>query len=153
VRRTWRRPARIAPGSRTAGGGACRARGSIDQSATIIATKVSRLRPKAGTTPKPAISRPAIAGPTIRATSMITLFRLTALTSRSGPTISITKLCRVGLSTLFTVPTRKTATYTIQTCSTPKAVIKKRPRAGSIISVWVTKSSCRFGRRSASTPP
>ena len=49
-----------------------------------------------------------MAGPMIRAVSMITLFRLTALTRRSGPTISITKLCRVGLSTQLTAPKRKT---------------------------------------------
>ena len=39
----------------------------------------------------------------------MTLLRLTALTTRSGPTISITKLCRVGLSTALTVPRTKTS--------------------------------------------
>ena len=57
----------------------------------------------------PAISSPPIAGPTIRADWTMTLLRLTALTTRSGPTISITKLCRVGLSTALTQPIAKTA--------------------------------------------
>jgi hypothetical protein len=39
----------------------------------------------------------------------MTLLRLTALTTRSGPTISKTKLCRVGLSTALTLPIAKTA--------------------------------------------
>ena len=56
-----------------------------------------------------AIRTPASAGPTMRADWTMTLLRLTALTTRSGPTISITKLCRVGLSTALTAPRAKTA--------------------------------------------
>ena len=52
--------------------------------------------------PNVAIRIPAMAGPIIRALCTITLFRLTAFTTRSGPTISITKLWRVGLSIAFT---------------------------------------------------
>jgi hypothetical protein len=70
---------------------------------------VRAFRPKQATTPKAAISRPATAGPTMRAACTMTLLRLTALTRRSGPTISITKLCRVGLSTALTEPIAKTA--------------------------------------------
>ena len=44
---------------------------------------------KQGTTPTVAISIPASAGPTIRAAWTMTLLRLTALTTRSAPTISI----------------------------------------------------------------
>ena len=39
----------------------------------------------------------------------MTLLRLTALTTRSAPTISITKLWRVGLSTELTAPRAKTS--------------------------------------------
>ena len=131
----------------------CRPRGSIPQRATIIATKVSALSAKQGTTPKPAISSPATAGPTIRAICTITLLRLTALTTRSGPTISITKLCRVGLSTALTLPIAKTARKTIHGSTTPVAVTAKRPTAGIAISAWVVISSRRFGMRSASSPP
>ncbi len=82
---------------------------SIPQRAKIIAPKVSALSAKQGTTPTVAIRIPASAGPTIRAICTITLLRLTALTTRSEPTISITKLWRVGLSTALTVPIAKTA--------------------------------------------
>ncbi len=64
---------------------------------------------KQGPTPTPAIRMPASAGPTSRADWTMTLLRLTALTTRPGPTISITKLCRVGLSTELTAPIASTA--------------------------------------------
>jgi hypothetical protein len=108
---------------------------------------------KQGTTPKPAISSPAIAGPTIRAAWTMTLLRLTAFTTRSAPTISITKLCRVGLSTALTRPIRKTARKTIQGTTIPVAVTASRPIAGIAISVWVMISSRRFDIRSAIRPP
>jgi len=114
---------------------------------------VSALRAKQGSTPKPTISRPAIVGPIRRPAWISTLLRLTALTRRSGPTISIAKLCRVGLSTALTLPRRKTRTNTIQGATAPLAVTASSTRAGAAISAWVTISSLRFGKRSASTPP
>ena len=57
---------------------------------------------------------PAIAGPSIRAHWTITLLSATALTTRSAPTISKTKLWRVGLSTELTVPRTKASATTIQ---------------------------------------
>jgi hypothetical protein len=63
---------------------------------------------KQGATPQPAITTPAMAGPAIRAVCTSTLFRLTALTTRSEPTISITKLWRVGLSSALIVPRAST---------------------------------------------
>ncbi len=65
-------------------------------SAAIITVKLSAFRAKQGSGPTVAISTPAIAGPITRAECTRTLFRLTALTTRSPPTISITKACRVG---------------------------------------------------------
>ena len=115
--------------------------------------KVSALTAKQGTTPKAAIVIPASAGPTIRAAWTMTLLRLTALTTRSGPTISKTKLCRVGLSTALAEPIAKTARKTIQGATTPVAVTAKRKRAGIAISSWVVISSWRLGKRSASSPP
>ena len=44
------------------------------------------------------MTRPATAGPTSRAPLKIVEFRLTALASRSGPTISETNDCRTGAS-------------------------------------------------------
>ena len=64
---------------------------------------------KQASTPAVAIRTPPIAGPAIRALWTMTLLRLTALTTRSGPTISKTKLCRVGLSTALTAPRAKTS--------------------------------------------
>jgi hypothetical protein len=75
----------------------------------IMATKERALRAKHGCTPTVAINTPASAGPAIRAEWTRTLFRLTALTTRSAPTISKTKLCRVGLSMALTEPRAKTA--------------------------------------------
>ena len=55
-------------------------------------------------TPASAISAPAAAGPMIRELWTITEFSDTALTTRSGPTISITNAWRAGLSTALTAP-------------------------------------------------
>ena len=94
---------------------------------------------------------PAPAGPRMRAEWMIALSRLTALTTRSGPTISIVKLCRVGLSTAFTEPRTKTSAFTSAT--SPLTVMPQRTRAGTAISICVTISRFRLGKRSASKPP
>ena len=89
----------------------------------------------------------------MRAICTMTLLRLTALTTRSGPTISKTKLCRAGLSIALTLPIAKTARKTIQGATMPVAVTAKRPIAGIAISACVAISSRRRGMRSASTPP
>ena len=99
------------------------------------------------------MTSPAAAGPTMRAEWTSALLRLTALTSRSAPTISIAKLWRVGLSTALTEPRAKTSAQTIQGSTVPAAVIAHRIRAGRAMSVWVTISSERLGSRSASRPP
>ena len=127
--------------------------GSIRQSARIIAAKVSELRAKQGPTPAIAMTRAASAGPTRRAEWISTLLRLTALTTRSGPTISIAKLCRVGLSIALTEPRTKTSASTIHASTAPAETIAKRARAGNTISAWVTISNRRLSKRSASSPP
>ena len=58
--------------------------------------KLAALSAKQGSTPMVAIRTPAKAGPITRALCTRTLFRLTALTTRSEPTISMTNACRVG---------------------------------------------------------
>ena len=60
-------------------------------------------------TPAKAMTAPALAGPTIRALWTMTEFSETALTTRSAPTSSMTKLWRVGLSTALTAPRTKTS--------------------------------------------
>ncbi len=121
--------------------------------ARIIAAKVAALIKKQGATPTVRISAPPAAGPKIRAAWIKTLLRPTALTTRSAPTISITKLWRVGLSTELTAPRAKTSANTIHGSTVPEAVSPQSASAGSAIAVWVTASSLRFGQRSARTPP
>ena len=72
-----------------------------------MATKDSALRAKQVLTPAKAMTAPALAGPTIRALWTTTEFSETALTTRSAPTSSMTKLWRVGLSTALTVAARR----------------------------------------------
>ena len=60
-------------------------------------------------TPSSAITTPANAGPRMREVWMITEFSATALTTFSGPTISIAKLWRAGLSTALTAPRTNTS--------------------------------------------
>ena len=65
--------------------------------------------PNAQAAPATVISTPATAGPTVRASWKLPEFSETALrTSRCG-TISLTNVCRVGLSTTVTRP-RQNAT-------------------------------------------
>jgi hypothetical protein len=114
---------------------------------------VSALSAKQGPTPTIAIAIAASAGPTRRAEWIRTLLRLTALTTRSGPTISIAKLCLVGLSIALTLPRKKTSASTIQGWTVPAATIANRASAGSAITACVTISSRRLSKRSARRPP
>ena len=125
----------------------------MPRSATIMAAKVSELSRKQVAIPTVAISTPATAGPKMRAAWIRALFRPTAFTTRSDPTISVTKLWRVGLSTAFTAPRANTRPKTIQASTRPPAVRPQRSSAGMAMSAWVTRSSRRFERRSASSPP
>ena len=74
-----------------------------------MATKESALSAKQVPTPAMAITAPAVAGPMIRALWTMTEFSETALTTRSAPTSSMTKLWRVGLSTALTAPRTRTS--------------------------------------------
>ena len=100
------------------------------------------------------MTAPALAGPMIRALWTMTEFSETALTTRSAPTSSMTKLWRVGLSTALTAPRTKTSAQTIERRRpSPPTVSAKSVSAGSAMSAWVTMSTRRLGRRSASSPP
>ena len=74
----------------------------IIDSATITAAYDAALMKKHVATPSVRMSTPPMAGPITRAEFISTLFRLTALGSRSRPTISDTNVWRAGLSTRFT---------------------------------------------------
>ncbi len=125
----------------------------MPQSATIIAPNDSALSRKHGPTPSSAITAPAAAGPTIRALWTITEFSATALTVRSGPTSSVTKLWRAGLSRALIAPRTNTSAKTIQTSTEPPTTSAHSASDGRAISACVTSSSLRLLMRSASTPP
>ena len=108
---------------------------------------------KHGPTPSSAITAPAAAGPRMRAVWITTELSATALTTRSGPTISNTKLCRAGLSTALIAPRANTSAYTIHSSTDPFTVRAHSAKAGSAISDCVTISKRRLGIRSASRPP
>ncbi len=59
---------------------------------------------KAVGVPTAPITRPAAAGPAIRARLKMALFSAIALGMSVRPTISVTKACRVGLSTTVASP-------------------------------------------------
>ena len=150
---TWRSAARSSPRARCTGAAVRSAAGFIPARATSMATKESALRAKQVLTPAKAMTAPALAGPTIRALWTMTEFSETALTTRSAPTSSMTKLWRVGLSTALTVPRTKTSAQTTSGVTDPPTVSAKSASAGRAMSAWVTMSTRRFGRRSASRPP
>ena len=75
----------------------------------IIAANVSEFSRKQVAIPTVAIRIPASPGPKMRAAWISALLRPTAFTTRSEPTISVTKLWRVGLSIELTVPRTKTS--------------------------------------------
>jgi hypothetical protein len=106
--RTWRSAARRSPRARCAGGAVRSSAAFMPASATSMAPNESALKAKHVPTPASAITAPAVAGPMMRALCTITEFSETALTTRSAPTSSTTKLWRVGLSTAVTDPRART---------------------------------------------
>jgi hypothetical protein len=60
--------------------------------------------------PTAAMATPAPPGPTMRAELKVALFRLTAFGRSSGPTISLTKACRAGVSSAEASPSPKART-------------------------------------------
>ena len=118
-----------------------------------MAANESALKAKQVPTPESAMTAPAVAGPMMRALCTTTEFSETALTTRSGPTSSLTKLWRVGLSMALTEPRASTQAKTIHGATVLHSVSANSASAGSAISAWVTISTRRLGRRSATSPP
>ena len=96
---------------------------------------------------------PASAGPTMRLVWTTTEFSATALTMRSGPTSSITKAWRAGLSIASTEPRASTSAKTTSGVTCPVATSAHSVSAGSAIIACVYWRSRSFGTRSASRPP
>ncbi len=84
---------------------------------------------------------------------MTTLLRVTALVSRSGPTISNTKVWRAGMSKAFTMPRVRAKANTIQSSITPVSTRTPSEAASSPDTAWVTNRKRRLSTRSATTPP
>jgi hypothetical protein len=99
------------------------------------------------------MTTPASAGPIVRAPLMSALPRLTAFTSRSGPTSSTTNAWRAGLSIAFTAPRAQISASSIHSSIVPVAVSASSASAGSAIAVCVMSSSRRLSKRSAIRPP
>jgi hypothetical protein len=109
VSRTCLRASRSWPGSRGRRSVRWSRWGSIRHRAISIAANDSELSRKHAAIPIVAITNPANAGPMIRADCTIRLLRLTALTTRSRPTNSITNAWRAGLSIALTDPRANTS--------------------------------------------
>src|SRR6266478_1405998 len=118
----------------------------------IAMAKPTPLATNAGATPKAAIRRPPMLGPTMRAPLKEAEFSDTALLRSERPTISATKDCRAGLSSTLASPTPVASTATCQYCTWPEATSAARARAWQPSTVWVTIRSRRLGRRSARAP-
>ena len=117
------------------------------------APKLAALIRNTGPVPTQAISRPAIPGPTIRAALNVALLRPTALGRCSCGTISLTKVCRAGLSSAVTTPSRRANTKTIHSCATPVTTSAPSPKARRPRPHCVIISRRRFCIRSAMRPP
>ena len=149
VARTYRTASRSWPRSRGLGTVGCSSRGSISHSASSIAPNDIELIKKQGAIPTDAITMPASAGPMIRDDWTIRLLRLTALTTRSRPTSSITKLWRAGLSTALTEPRTNTSASTTSSETWPVAVSSHSVSAGAPSATASTRAGAawRRGRR------
>ena len=99
------------------------------------------------------MTTPATEGPITRAALTTTLLRVTALARSAGPTISITKVWRLGLSTAVTSPNPAARAYTIHNRTVSVRVRTPSVRASVPATVWVPMISVRLSTRSAINPP
>ena len=103
--------------------------------------------------PKAAITRPATAGPTMRAAWKVAELRPIAFGSRSRPTTSETNAWRDGLSKAVPRPKANAITYTMGVVATP--VMARMPNVAAQMAnqAWVILSTTRLSKRSATSPP
>ena len=95
--------------------------------------------------PTALMTRPATAGPVIRARLKAALFSAMAFAIPSRPTISATNVCRVGLSTTATMPSANASRYTCQTATAPVSASTPRMSASAPIAAWVANRMRRLG--------
>src|SRR6478735_1736844 len=145
VRRTYCRPSRSRPGPRGASGIRSSSRVRMAANAPMTATKLSALSAKAQPIPTALISTPATAGPNIRPSWKLPELSPTALRTRLFGTISLTNVCRAGLSTTVARPNPSAIKYTCQTCTRPASVSTVSSAARPPITDWVIISSRCLG--------
>ncbi|CAB4937158.1 unannotated protein [freshwater metagenome] len=133
----------------------CSSASRLRASATMVAAKLAALTKKAGAVlpPEAAITPPATAGPTSRAPLNTVEFRLTALPSSAGPTISDTNDCRAGVSRELTTPSARARANTCHSAMPPVATSSASASARTPSTAWVTISIRRLSYLSASSPP
>ena len=150
-RETYRNPSasREAPDVPARGSSSC---GRISRSATTIPKKVTALTRKTQPVPTATMTRPATAGPIIRAPLKDAAFSATAFDAFSRVTTSETNACRAGLSKADTTPSASAKPYMIMRVMWPVRIITPRPIASRNSRPWVTMSSLRRSKRSATQP-
>ncbi len=117
------------------------------------ATKLAALARKQTPSPTAAMRIPAIAGPTARAALLVTEFKVTALRTSEGPTISRTKACREGFSKVLFRPSTTARTQTSHKRTTPSTVSNPSTNAWRPMQVCNRTINRRLSTRSAMTPP
>src|SRR5438093_12404091 len=105
------------------------------------------LNTNAGATPTLAMTRPAAAGPTIRAPLNAAALSATALTTSSRPTVSFTNDCRTTLKSVLARPAHSARTPRCQYATTPVATSVATVSAAHACAAWVA-----MGRRLHATP-
>src|SRR5436305_4345293 len=102
--------------------------------------------------PEAATTRPARAGPAARAMLKPMLPRVTAAGRSSRGTISGMLACQAGPFKAAPSPSRKVKPRRIQGVVAPAAVNAQRPKAATVIQIWVTRRSRRLSSTSATAP-
>src|SRR3989441_875413 len=110
------------------------------------------MKTNAGATPTLAMTRPAAAGPTIRAPLNAAELSATALTTSSRPTVSFTNDCRTTLKSVLARPAHTARTPTCQYATTPVATSVATVSAVHACAAWVAMSRRRLATRSAMAP-
>src|SRR5881628_1024483 len=98
------------------------------------------------------MTRPAAAGPTIRAPLNAAELSATALTTSSRATVSFTNDCRTTLKSVLARPAHSARTPTCQYATTPVATSVATVSAVHACAAWVAMSRRRLATRSAMAP-
>ncbi len=124
----------------------------IARSAARTGRNVAALTVKASPSPTATTSRPATAGPAVRATLNIVELRAMALVRSSLPTISTTNACRAGTSSARPTPKMKASAITCHTWTKPVTVSVASVAAWTNINVCARRTRRFLSKRSASEP-